>query len=59
MILAYGLGAWLLEAQAERAPALLRAIGTDKVPYHDAIPKVLGLDLATLEQRVHAWIGER
>jgi hypothetical protein len=59
VVLAYALGAWLLEAQAERAAPLLRAVGAEKVAYHDAIPKVLGMDLGTLEERVLAWLGER
>jgi len=59
LIFSYALAGYLIEARADVAPDLLRAIGEKKIPFHDAVPKVLGLDVRALEQRFRTWLGER
>jgi hypothetical protein len=59
LVYAYVMAAYLLEGQADRAPKLLRAIGQGEVPFHDAIPDTLDLDLPGLERRVQVWLTER
>jgi len=59
LIFSYVLGAYLLEAYADKAPDLLRAIGERKMPFHDAVPKILGLEVPELQARLLAWLEER
>jgi hypothetical protein len=59
LVFSYVLGAYLLEAQADRAPGLLRAIGEKKVPFHEAVPQALGLEVPALQERVEKWLAER
>ncbi|HEX5136619.1 MAG TPA: hypothetical protein VFY93_06585 [Planctomycetota bacterium] len=59
LIFSYVVAAYLLEAHPKEAPALLRAIGERKVPFHDAVPQALGVDVPTLQARIHAWLAER
>ncbi|MCK6459802.1 MAG: hypothetical protein L6Q95_07890, partial [Planctomycetes bacterium] len=59
LVFSYVLAAYLLEAQADKAPALLRAIGEKKVPFHEAVPQALGIDVRTLQQRVESWLAGR
>jgi hypothetical protein len=59
LIFSYALAGYLLEARADVAPDLLRAVGEKKIPFHDAVPKILGLDVRALQKRFEAWLGER
>ncbi|MCZ6572902.1 MAG: hypothetical protein O7C98_07000 [Planctomycetota bacterium] len=59
LIYSYVFAAYLLEAHPEKTPDILRAIGKEEVPFHDAIPKALGMDLNALQERVNAWVIER
>jgi hypothetical protein len=59
LIFSYVLGAYLLEACPDKAPELLRAVGEKKVPFHEAVPKVLGIDVHTLQEHLLLWIEGR
>jgi hypothetical protein len=59
LVLSYVLGAYLLETQADRTPDLLRAIGEKKIPFHEAVPQVFGLEVPALQERVEKWLAER
>lgn len=59
LVFSYVVAAYLLEAHPGKAPDLLRAIGEKKVPFHDAVPQVLGFDVPTLQDRVEKWLADR
>ena len=58
LVASYCLGAYVLEAHAERAGKLLEGIGNKELSPHKAFRGALGMELRTVQQRLHAWIGE-
>ncbi|MCB9916045.1 MAG: hypothetical protein H6828_13025 [Planctomycetes bacterium] len=58
LLQSYVLAAYLLEAEAERLPGLLKAIG-EGATSQQAFQDVLGLDLFQLDERARRWLAER
>lgn len=58
LLLSYVSCAYLLEARRKELPELLRRLGAGEAPAK-ALEAALGLDVATLDERVRRWLGER
>ena len=58
MLYAYVLAAFLLEAESEKLPELIRMIGKGKTS-QEAFQLVFGLDVRQLDERVKRWLSER
>jgi len=59
LVASYCLGAYLLEAHADRAGKLFGGIGNKKQAPGKAFEKALGLNLGQFECRLRAWLMER
>ncbi len=58
LLYSYVLAAYLLEAEADKLPTLLREIGAGMAS-QEAFEQVLGLDVEHLDARVSRWLSER
>jgi hypothetical protein len=58
MLYAYVLAAFLLEAESEKLPGLIRKIGAGSTS-QEAFQLVFGLDVRQLDERVKRWLSER
>jgi hypothetical protein len=58
MLYSYCLAAYMLEAEAQKLPQLLTAIGQGKTS-QAAFQDVLGLDVRRLDERLRRWLSER
>ncbi len=58
MLYAYVLAAFLLEAESEKLPELIRKIGAGSTS-QEAFQLVFGLDVRQLDERVKRWLSER
>jgi hypothetical protein len=59
IVFSYVLAAYLLEAQVESTPGLLRAVGERRIAFHEAVRDKLGMTVPELQERVLAWLEER
>jgi hypothetical protein len=59
VLVAYAFAAYLLEAEAERLPGILRRVGAREASSAEAVSAALGRGIPEVEDRLVRWLGER
>lgn len=58
-LVAYVFGAYLMEGRPDDLPRLMAAVGRQRKPHEEALPAVLGIQLADMEAHLIRWLEER